>query len=198
MRSLDVRLFRDVNHWAARTPALHGTGVAAATWAPFVVAILAVGAAWLRGRRRPDAPQAVAGCLWAVLAALVAAAVDRPLAGVLGRARPYQALAGVEVLVGRTHSPGFPSLPAAVAAAVAVALWSVDRAWAAAASAAALVLAAARVYAGAAYPTDALAGLGLGTVLALALRPPAMLVLGWLTAKIERSPLHLVVAAHRA
>lgn len=198
MRALDARLYLDVNRWAVRTGDLHGLGRACASWVPLALAAACLVAAWLRARRREDAPMAVASSLWALAAALVAAAVDRAVAGAIGRARPYESLRAVEVLVERVRSPDLPNVATAVVAAAAASLWLSDRPSALVASLAAVLTGAAQVYVGAAYPGDAAAGLALGAVLAVALRPVGILVLRWLTVKIERSPLHLIVAAHRA
>lgn len=198
MRALDIRLFRDVNHFAIRSPALHEIGRLCASWLVLGVLLVCIGTAWLRGRQRPDAPTAVASSLWALVAPLLAVLADRPLSEAIGRLRPYQALSSVEVLLGRPHSPGLPNLALAAAGAVAGALWASDRRVAAAAGLAALVLAGGQVYVGLAYPGDVAAGLALGLVGAAGLRPVGLRVLSWLTVKIERSPLHLVVAAHRA
>lgn len=198
MRALDDRLFRAVNRWAVQTPALHATGRAVDTWAALAVLAICVVMAWLRGRRRADAPVAVASALWAVLSAAVAYGVARPVASAVGRSRPYQVIPHVEVLVARTHAPGLPSVAAAVAGAAAASLWPSDRTMAVIASAAAGLLAAAQVYTGAFFPGDVVGGLALGALLALALRPVGLRLLAWVTVKVERSPAHLVVAAHRA
>jgi undecaprenyl-diphosphatase len=193
----DVHLYRDVNRLALDSSVLHGLAQAASGWLAVLLLALCVLAAWYRGRQRADAPVAVASALWAPASAVVADAVARALAAGIDRARPYHLLAHAEVLVARTHTPGFPAAGAAAAAAVAAALWRSDAGPAVAATAAALILGFAQVYAGALYPGDVIAGYALGVVIALALRPLGLPVLSWLTVKIERSPLHLAVAAHR-
>jgi membrane-associated phospholipid phosphatase len=80
---------------------------------------------------------------------------------------------------------------------VAAGLWVTDRALAPVALAGALVLSFSLVYVGVQYPSDQLVGLLIGAVVALGLRPAGTAVLRWLAVRVERSPLHLLVAAHR-
>ncbi|MHB1854880.1 MAG: phosphatase PAP2 family protein [Acidimicrobiales bacterium] len=197
MRGLDVRLYRDVNGWAMKTSYLHGLGRAAAGWLAFALLAGCLALAWYRGRRRSDAPVAVASVLWALAAAVVAVVVARSVAAAVGRAHPYQVVAHAEVLVSRVHGSGFPAAAAAGAGALAAALWFSDAAVGGAAGAIAVLLAGAGVYVGVLFPGDVAAGLVLGAVVAVALRPFGLRLLSWLTVKVERSPLHLVVAAHR-
>jgi len=197
VRGLDVRLYRDVNGWAVQTSFLHGLGRASAGWLAFVLLAACLALAWYRARRRPDAPVAVASALWGLAAAAVAVAVARAVAVAVGRALPYQVVAHAELLVSRSHGPGLPAAAAAGAGAVAAALWFSGAVMGGAASLAAVLLAAAGVYVGAFFPGDVASGLILGVTVAVALRPLGLRVLSWLTVKVERSPLHLVVAAHR-
>lgn len=197
MQGLDVHLYRDVNRLAVHTGALHGVARAAAGWLAVLALALCLLAAWRRARQRPDAPVAVASALWALASALVADAVARAVAAGIGRARPYDVVHSAEVLVSHTHLSAFPGAGSAAAAAVAAALWRSEKVPAAAATATSLILGFAQVYVGALFPGDVLAGYGLGVLIALALRPLGVRVLSWLTVKVERSPLHLVVAAHR-
>lgn len=83
----------------------------------------------------------------------------------IGRTRPYDAIAGLDAVsgVGGT-GPGFPSGHATVSAAGALALILLVRRAVPALAGLALLIALSRVYAGVHYPTDALAGLVLGCV----------------------------------
>ncbi|WP_225433708.1 phosphatase PAP2 family protein [Mycolicibacterium mucogenicum] len=63
---------------------------------------------------------------------------------------------------------GFPSIHAVIAAAVAAGLWLTNRYLGVVAAVAAVVMAFARVYVGAHYPSDVLAGLALGVVVSSA------------------------------
>ena len=88
---------------------------------------------------------------------------------------------------------GFPSIHAVIAAAVAAGLWLVDRRLGITAAVAAALMAFARVYVGAHYPRDVLAGLALGVVVSLAgyflFRP----VLRWLLGLIGKTWLRSLV-----
>lgn len=199
MRSLDSRLYHYVNRLAGNSSALHGVLRSWYLWGGMVVLAALTALAWWRGRFRADAPTAVAGSAWAALAATVTALLAQPVLHAVGRERPFTRAPGAGVLVGHPHSFGFPSVPSAVAGAVTAALW-----WAAGpaiggpAAATALLLAFSCVYVGVSYPGDVVAGLLFGAAAAVVLRPAGMRLLSWLAVKVERSPLHLVVAAHRA
>ena len=131
------------------------------------------------GRRRGTATLAAAG--WAGLSTLVAVGLNQPLVHAFGRARPYAALRHVSLLGTPSVDGSFPSDHATLAGAALVGLLLVDRRLGLAATAAGLLLAVARVYVGAHYPGDVLAGLVVGGGVA---------GLGWL---MIRRPLTAVV-----
>ena len=197
MSSLDARLYRDVNHLARHSPALHGITEAWYGWVGVALLFGCVLAAWWRARFRSDAPTAVASSLWSVGAAAVGLAVAQPIVHAIGRPRPFTAWPEAEMLVARSHSFSMPSVHAVVAGAVIGALWRSDLPAAGAATLVGLVLGWACVYVGASYPGDVVVGLVGGAALAVALRPLGMTLLTWMATKVERSPLHLVIAAHR-
>ena len=161
---VDTDLYRSINAFARRTPWLHGLARAYAGpgIALFALALLA---GYVAARREHDR-RAVAGVVWAGGAALAALAVAQVIGGAVGRLRPYTAMAGMEVLVAHTTDVSFPSDHATVAGAVAMGLLLVHRRLGLAAVAAAVLMAATRVYVGAHYPGDVLAGLALGAVVA--------------------------------
>lgn len=171
MGAADSTLFRDVNRVAVHTGWLHGFMAAWAVWLGFTVLGLCVAAAWWRGRNLAAAPRAVSSAAWAAGAGAVAMTV-----------------------IGALSLPGWQ---AALAGAVVAGLWLTDRAVARVALAGALVMSFSLVYVGRQYPSDQVVGLLIGAVLALGLRPAGTAVLRWLAVKVERSPLHLLVAAHR-
>lgn len=197
MGAADSTLFRDVNRVAVHTGWLHGFMAAWAVWLGLSVLGLCVAVAWWRGRNLAAAPRVVSSAAWAAGAGAVAMTVSQAISDAIGRTRPFHALHGVVVLVGRPGSFSLPGWQAALAGAVVAALWLTDRRVAVVALAAALVLAFSQVYVGVEYPADQAAGLLIGAVLALGLRPAGTAVLRWLAVKVERSPLHLLVAAHR-
>src|SRR2546429_4762708 len=122
---MDWRLFQWVNTVQQRT-----------TWAQgplrlyakvgIVVFPLAIVVAWWMARRERD-PRRVAAAGWAALAALGALVVNQLVGHLVLRPRPYLTHSGVHLLVGRTADFSFPSDHLAVAAAVAAALFLVDR-----------------------------------------------------------------------
>ena len=121
--------------------------------------------AYLDGRHHADLT-AVAGSVWAALAALVALGVGQLIGGAVDRARPYEAMTNVHVLVDKTTDFSFPSDHATVAGAVAVGLLFANRRWGIVAAVLAVLMAFTRVYVGAHYPGDVLAGLALGGLVA--------------------------------
>ena len=171
MGAADSTIFRDVNRVAVHTGWLHGFMAAWAVWLGFAVLGLCVAAAWWRGRNLAAAPRAVSSAAWAAGAGAVAMTVSPSLS-----------------------QPGWQ---AAFAGAVVAGLWLTDRGLALVALGGALVLSFSQVYVGAEYPSDQVVGLLIGAVLAVGLRPAGTAVLRWLAVKVERSPLHLLVAAHR-
>ncbi|HZT65332.1 MAG TPA: phosphatase PAP2 family protein [Acidimicrobiales bacterium] len=195
MRSLDARLFRDVNRFAAHTGWLHEFMKLYAVYIGLALLAACVAGAWLRGRRGTNPPSAVASAAWAPVAAVVAVGVNQPISHAAARARPCHALANVHPLVTCAHDYSFTSDHATAAGGVIVGLLFSDLGMGLLALAVGLILALARVYAGVHYPGDVIAGLLLGGAVAAALRPLGMPVLRWLAVRVERSPLHLLVAA---
>ncbi len=179
-------LFQAVNDLARRTPWAHGAVLAYASYGVVLFAALIL-ASWWTARR--SGPRTMAGALWAGAATLLAVALNQPIVAAVGEARPYTAHPGIFVLAHRSADLSFPSDHAVMAGAVAAGLWLVSRRLGAAATIAALLMAFARVYIGAHYPRDVLAGLALGAAVALGgwalLRRPltALVVRG------ERTPL---------
>ena len=167
---MDSSTFRWVNRLADRTAWAHGLFKANAGYGIVLFAVLLV-VAYLDGRHDGDLTT-VAGAVWAGLAALVALGVGQLIGGAVDRARPYEAMSNVHVLVDRTTDFSFPSDHATVAGAVAVGLLFANRRWGIVACVLAVLMAFTRVYVGAHYPGDVLAGLALGGLIATA---------GWFT-----------------
>lgn len=174
---MDKHLYRDINDFAVHTAWLHGPAKVFAVYAVGLFAVVVL-AGWWYARFRPDAPRAVAASLWAAAGTLVAVAVNQPVANAAARARPYLPMPHVEVLVARTQDFSFPSDHATTAGAATAGIWIVARYagtavrnLAIASTALAVAIAFARVYVGAHYPGDVLAGLALGA---------AVTVVGWL------------------
>lgn len=178
---MDGSLFRWINRMADRTGWAHGFFTGYATYGIALFAALLL-AAYLDGRRHSDL-RAVAGSVWAAGAALVALGIGQLIGGAVDRARPYTAMPGVHVLIDRSADFSFPSDHATVVGAVAAGLLFTNRRWGIIAAVLALLMAFTRVYVGAHYPGDVIAGLALGAIVAAAGRIIVRLltrIAGWL------------------
>jgi len=163
---VDADLFRAVNDFAKHTSWLHGTATFyAGTLGPALLAAIVLIAVW-SSRARDSRAMALAG--WAGLAPLVAVALNQPLVRLAARDRPYATLDHVLVLTHHSADPSFPSDHSVLAGSVLAVVLLLDRRLGAAAAVAGLLLAFSRVYVGAHYPGDVLAGLVVGAVVALA------------------------------
>ncbi|WP_371748629.1 phosphatase PAP2 family protein [Aquihabitans sp. G128] len=149
--------------------------------------------AWVRARRVGDL-RGQAGLLWAGLAPLVALLVGIAIHVFIDRPRPYAALPHIEVLVARTTDGSFPSDHSLAVGAVAAGIWLVDRTVGGVAFVLAILMAVTRVYAGAHYPSDVVAGLLISAAVAVAgarlVRPPVERLLG----SVSRVPLVALLA----
>lgn len=189
----DSSWFRDVNDFARATPWLHGTARAFASYGLVLFAALLL-AGWWSARGRNDRGALVAA-LWAPLGMLLALALNQPLGQAVGEARPYAALPDVLVLVHRTTDFSFPSDHAVMAGAVAAGVLLANRRIGAVAVVAALLMAATRVYVGAHYPGDVLAGLALGALVTVVGYPIARPVIAAIVRRLEATPLKVLVAS---
>src|SRR5205085_2636701 len=151
---MDRSFFRWMNRLANRTGWAHGLFSTFANYGVLLFAVLLV-IAYLDGRRSDDC-RAVAGSLWAGGAALVALEIGQLISGAINRARPYDAMSGVHVLVDKTTEFSFPSDHATAVGAVAVGLLTINRRWGVVAAILALLMAFTRIYVGAHYLTDVL------------------------------------------
>lgn len=192
----DAGDFLLINRFARRTSWLHSTMTFIAGDGLIVFAALLVLGWWL-ARRQAD-PRAMATALWAGIGTLVAVGVNQPIVSAVHERRPYTSIPHVLVLVDRTSDFGFPSDHATMAGAVAMGLWMVNRRLGAVGWVAALILAFSRVYVGAHYPHDVVAGLVLGALVVAIGYWIARPILTWLVARLERTRLRpLFTAAPR-
>ncbi|NOY57234.1 MAG: phosphatase PAP2 family protein [Actinobacteria bacterium] len=184
---MDGTLFLWINRLADRTGWAHGffTGYARYGIVLFVVLLVV---AYLDARHHNDL-RALAGSIWAGGAALVALGLGQVIGSAIDRARPYDAMAGVHLLVGKTTDFSFPSDHATAVGAVAMGLLLANRRWGIVAGIAAVLMAFARVYVGAHYPGDVLAGLALGAFVAAAGNVAVMPLLNRLVERLGRTPL---------
>ena len=157
--------FQQVNDFARSTGWLHGPVVAYASYGVVLFGVLLV-VGFLLARSRRD-PLLVARSVLAGAGVLLAVAVNQPIVHAVAERRPYDQLVGVLVLVHRSADASFPSDHATMAGAAAAGLLLVDRRLGLTAAVAAVLMAFARVYVGAHFPVDVLAGLVVGAVVAL-------------------------------
>ncbi|MFE7585022.1 phosphatase PAP2 family protein [Streptomyces gardneri] len=134
-----------------------------------------------------DSVSAVAGLVWAPLAAGVALLVNIPIRGFVERPRPFNDHQGLEVLVAGKTDFSFVSDHATMAMALGVGLFVANRKFGLAAIGLALAEGFARVYMGVHYPTDVIGGFALGTAVALLLAPVALALLTPVVSAVARS-----------
>ena len=185
-----------INGFAWHSAWLHRPAVVYAVWlGPLVLGLLLVAGWWVaRGRT----VGAVSAAVWAGGGSLVAIALNQPLAHLVAEPRPYFHVPHVDMLVPVAHDYSFPSDHAVLAGAVAVGLWFVDRRLAVAAGVFGLLLAADRVYVGAHYGHDVVAGLLLGAVVAVAGRLLVVPLLAKVALALARTPMRPVLVRRGA
>jgi undecaprenyl-diphosphatase len=145
---------------------------------------------WWSARRtgtREDSVAAVAGLVWAPLAAAVAVIVNIPIRGFVERPRPFVDHDGLEVLVSGKTDFSFVSDHSTMAMAIAVGIFLAHRRLGWAALGLAFAEGFLRIYMGVHYPTDVIGGFALGTAVTLLLAPPALALLTPLVSAIAGS-----------
>lgn len=190
----DASVFRYVNDFARATPWLHAPARAYAEYGVVLFAVLLLWSWW--AAVRADDQRAVAASLWAPLGMLLALAVNQPLGRLVGEPRPYAVLDHVLVLVPRTTDFSFPSDHAVMAGAVAAGVLLAHRRLGSVglvAVLAALLMAVTRVYVGAHFPGDVLAGLGFGAAVTVAGHVLARPLIEALVRRLARTPLRVLV-----
>ncbi|MEV3990723.1 phosphatase PAP2 family protein [Streptomyces sp. NPDC049837] len=187
----DVGLLYDINGLAKDAPSwfdrvMEFTG----EYGIMLAMVLVVLWCWWSVRRHgsaEDSIAAVAGLVWAPLAAGIALLVNIPIRGFVERPRPFRDHQGLEVLVQGKTDFSFVSDHATMAMAIGVGVFVANRRFGLAAIGLALVEGFCRVYMGVHYPTDVVGGFALGTAVALLLAPVALALLTPLVSAVARS-----------
>src|SRR3954469_22302848 len=192
---MDSSLYRWINRLADRTSWAHGLFKANAGYGIVLFAVLLL-VAYLNGRQHDDLT-AVAASAWAGAAAIVALGIGQLIGSAVDRARPYETMTNVHLLVSKTTDFSFPSDHATVAGAVAVGLLFANRRWGIVASVFAVLMAFTRVYVGAHYPADVLAALVLGGAVAAAGALTLVPLLSRLVDRLATSPVRPLVTARK-
>lgn len=104
-------------------------------------------------------------------------------------------MTGVHLLVDKTTDFSFPSDHATAAGAVAVGLLLTNRRWGIVAAALAIVMAFTRVYVGAHYPGDVIAGLALGGAVAAAGTALVVPLLTRIAERLSRTRVRLLLVS---
>jgi membrane-associated phospholipid phosphatase len=162
---LQEEWFQAVNHLARITPWLHIPARLYAEYGVVLFAALLLGA-WTLTRRGGDL-QHVAAALWAPIGVLVALGLNQFFVSAVAESRPYTVMPHVLVLVSRSSDASFPSDHAVMAGAAAAGVLLAHRTLGLVTAGLALLMAATRVYVGAHFPLDVVAGLAVGVAVAL-------------------------------
>lgn len=190
---LQERLFSGVADVTRHTGWLHGFFELYARYGVVLFALLLL-AGWWVARGQADA-RLLARALWAPVGMMVAVGINQPLGHLVAEPRPYVALHHVLVLVPRSTDFSFPSDHAVMAGAVAAGALLVDRRLGVVASVLAVLMAFARVYVGAHYPLDVVAGLALGALVVAGGYAVLHRPLVWVVDRLVGTPLRPLLAA---
>ena len=183
--------FGDVNRFAINTAWLHTPARLFAHYGVAVFAALLL-VSWLLARRTGNARR-VAASLWGPFGVLVAVGLNQPISNAVAEERPYTVFPHALTLVARSTDFSFPSDHSVMAGAAAVGVLLANRRLGLVTAALAVLMAATRVYVGAHWPLDVVAGLAIGAGFALAAYAVVRPLLVRIVERLGESPLRVLV-----
>ena len=181
---VDYRLYHAINQFVLSHEWLGRAVGFLETWAVPIFGAATVGLWFLArpGGRRTWKLASVSALVSAAGALLVAQAISR----IWSRERPFTAHADAHVWGSRSHDPSFPSDHASAAFGIAVAVFLFDRLVGSFFLCAAAAISLGRVFVGAHYPADVVAGALVGTGVALLVVKAAMPLIESAVRLVER------------
>ena len=162
---MDYRVYHAINEVVARHSWLGSTLAVIETWAVPAVAVATV-ALWLLARPGGDRKWKLASAS-ALCGAALGLLVNQIIAKIWHRQRPFATHPSAHVWGSRSHDPSFPSDHSSAAVGIAFAVFFFDRLAGNFFLAAATFVAVGRVFIGAHYPLDVIAGCLVGFGVAL-------------------------------
>lgn len=192
---LNTSWYLDLNSIARRSTWAHAFMHAWALWAGLVVLASLAGGAVVAARLGQEPTRALAVPVLTAVSAAVALGLNQAVSHAAAELRPYVVHPHVLVLVSRANDYSFTSDHAAAAGALACGLLLSDWRFGAPAAVLALFLGFARVYVGAHYPGDVVAGLLLGAVVSVVLVLALRAVVRTALERLAGSPLRPLVAS---
>jgi undecaprenyl-diphosphatase len=181
---VDWRLYHAINMFVAHHSWLGRTFHAIETYGTILIGVAAV-ALWLLARPGGDRKWKLASAS-ALAAAALGLLVNRILAAIHHRDRPFISHPGAHVWGPHKTDPSFPSDHSTAAIAIAVAILLIDPVAGALFLVLAVLIAVGRVLIGEHYPGDVLASTLIGTVAAFVVVRYGRPVIGWLVRLVER------------
>ena len=192
---MDTNIFRFINNLAQHSHSPDRVLVFYAKYGIVLFAVLLLLS--FRNARKTNIGE-VAKTIWTGSSAIVALGIAQLIGNQVNRPRPYATLDNVHLLIARTTDFSFPSDHATTVAAVAAGLLLLaDRRLGLLAGGAALAMAFSRVYAGVHYPTDVLAGLATGAIVAALGARFATPLITRLLSRLTTTPLRALVTVSR-
>jgi undecaprenyl-diphosphatase len=193
--SVDYRLYHAINQFVYHHSWL-GRGLETLeTWAVPVLAVATVGL-WLLARPGGDRKWKLA-CASALGSAALALLINRVIAEIWHRQRPFAAHPSAHVWGARSTDASFPSDHASASFGIAFAVFLFDRVVGSVFLAAAAVISVGRVFVGEHYPLDVIAGCLVGLASALLVARLARPLISRLVRLVERATDPLLAPAWR-